>query len=266
MSTVLEPTTADRLSLSVVVPAYNETHRLPETLRDLRHYLDANFAKYEVIIVDDGSKDGTPNMVREYQGAWPQLRLLVQPRNIGKGAAVKRGMLAATCDLVMFTDADLATPMRELDLMLPHFGSGVDRAVVGVRTYQQDESKWRRILGLSLQIIAHLIVFDNAVVDSQCGFKVFGRRLAHELFALVRTNGGMFDVEIFSIMHRRNMEVLYQPVHWQNKPGSRINILRCMVFDVVDMARIRANATMGRYGDVPGAALKEEFQKDSVGV
>jgi dolichyl-phosphate beta-glucosyltransferase len=262
MKAITQTSSDGRPSISIVLPAYNETHRLPATLGTLRRYLDSHFSRHEVVIVDDGSSDGTPELVRQWQQEWPELKLLVQPRNLGKGAAVKRGMLEASCDLIMFTDADLATPITELELMLPYFRAGVNKAVVGVRTYQQDESKWRRILGLSLQIIAHLIVFENAVVDSQCGFKVFGRRFAHELFQLVRISGGMFDVEIFSIMHRRNMEVVYQPVHWANKPGSRINILRCMVFDIVDMMRIRVNAILGKYDGVPSTV----FQEDSVSV
>jgi len=168
---VTQDVATESFSLSVVLPAFNETHRLPETLKALKAYLHEHFLRHEVIVVDDGSSDGTPDLVRQWQSHWPELKLLVQPHNMGKGAAVRRGMLAATCDLVMFTDADLATPMTELDHMLKYFRTGFNKAVVGVRTYQQDESKWRRILGLSLQIIAHLIVFEHAVVDSQCGLK-----------------------------------------------------------------------------------------------
>jgi dolichyl-phosphate beta-glucosyltransferase len=242
----LAGSTFEAPSLSVVLPAFNETHRLPETLSTLRPYLAANFGQYEVIVVDDGSTDGTADMIRTLAHSWPELRVLVQPRNMGKGAAVKRGMLDASMDIVMFMDSDLATPMEEIEDFLPHFRRGVP-AVVGVRTYQQDESKWRRVLGLSLQIIAHVIVFERAVVDSQCGFKVFTRDAARRIFSLVRVRGGMFDVEIFAIMHRLGIDVHYQPVHWVNKAGSRINILRCMVFDIVDMVAIRYYRTLHCY-------------------
>jgi dolichyl-phosphate beta-glucosyltransferase len=262
VSLSLEVLTTDQPFLSVVLPAYNETHRLPETLNELKSYLRRRFPKHEVIVVDDGSRDGTSDLVRRWQSDWKELRLLVQPRNMGKGAAVKRGVLDASGDLIIFMDSDLATPLTEIEAMLPHFRTGLNKAVVGVRTYQRDESKWRRILGLSLQIIAHLIVFDHAVVDSQCGFKIFGRDFAHRLFSFVRIPGGMFDVEIFSIMHRQGMEVVYQPVHWVNKAGSRVNILRCMFFDIIDMMLIRRNALMRRY-DV---SVVRELSRDTVGV
>jgi dolichyl-phosphate beta-glucosyltransferase len=234
--------------LSVVLPAFNEAHRLPATLTSIRPYLDAHFREYEVIVVDDGSADRTLGVVRELQAAWPNLRLLVQTHNQGKGAAVRRGCLAATGDLVLFMDADLATPIEEIEGMLPHLEVGSHGAVVGVRTYQEDESKWRRVLGLTLQMLAHLIVFERAVVDSQCGFKCFTRNACRETFARSRINGGMFDIELFFIMHRLRIPVYYEPVHWKNKPGSTINILRCILLDPIDLIRIRVNGILGRYG------------------
>lgn len=253
----VDTTLADPPSLSVVLPAFNETHRLPETLATIKPYLRRSFPRHEVIVVDDGSSDGTADLVRRLAADWPELRVLVQPRNLGKGAAVKRGMLDANCDLVLFMDADLATPLEEVEAMLPHLRAGVP-AVAGVRTYQKDESKWRRVLGLTLQIIAHIIVFEHAVVDSQCGFKIFTRDAARRVFELVRINGGMFDVEIFAIMHRLDIDVHYQPVHWTNKPGSRVNIVRCMIFDNFDMIAIRRNLALRRYDRAPRAAARRD--------
>jgi dolichyl-phosphate beta-glucosyltransferase len=233
--------------ISVVLPAYNESHRLPATLREAREYLDSRFRRYEVVVVDDGSADATPRIVEQTALAWPQLRLLRQPKNLGKGAAVRRGCLDARGDLVLFTDADLATPLDEVEAMLPQFRAGLYKAVVGVRTYQENESKWRRVIGLSLQILAHVIVFEKAVVDSQCGFKCFSREVAQKLFGLSRVNGGMFDVELFFILHRLGIPVYYQPVHWANKAGSRINVLRCMLLDPVDLIKIRLRGASPKY-------------------
>lgn len=233
-------------SVSVVLPAYNESHRLPATLEGIRPYLDSRFGHYEVLVVDDGSTDTTAEIVRNAAASWPNIKLLMQPRNMGKGAAVRRGCLEASCELVLFMDADLATPIEELDLVLPHFDKNY-QAVVGVRTYQEHESKWRRIVGLSLQILAHLIVFEKAVVDSQCGFKCFTRDTAQALFSISRVDGGMFDVELFFLMHRLGIPVYYQPVHWDNKEGSRINFVKCMFLDPVDLIAIRMRGAVGKY-------------------
>jgi dolichyl-phosphate beta-glucosyltransferase len=238
---------ADRPFLSVVVPAYNESHRLPLTLSEIRPYLEEHFPRHEVIVVDDGSSDETPRIVNRAAQDWPALRLLRQPRNIGKGAAVKRGVLDSAGELVLFMDADHATPIDEMENVLPHLLSGKYRVVAGVRTYEYNSSKWRRIVGLSLQILAHLIVFDHTVVDSQCGFKCFESAAAKQIFGLSRIKGGMFDVEIFAIMHRLGIDVCYQPVHWLNKSGSRINFVRCALLDPVDMMTVRLNGWLGRY-------------------
>lgn len=234
-------------SLSVILPAYNESHRLPQTLKELREYLQGGFPVHEVIVVDDGSSDGTAAIVENEARNWPELHVIRQPRNMGKGAAVRRGCLAASHELVLFTDADLATPISEIEAMLPHFRHQRYAAVVGVRTYQENESKWRRVIGLSLQILAHLIVFEKAVIDSQCGFKCFTRNAAQALFSLSRVDGGMFDVELFFLMHRLGLPVYYQPVHWVNKAGSRINILRCILFDPLDLVAIRLRGLFGTY-------------------
>jgi dolichyl-phosphate beta-glucosyltransferase len=243
--------TISDLTLSVVVPAFNESHRLPNTLAAIRPYLDSRFTNYEVIIVDDGSRDGTPELVESACNSWLNLKLIRQNCNMGKGAAVRRGCLEAKYRAVLFMDADLATPIEELDSMLPLFQLGEYKAVVGVRTYQEAESKWRRVLGLALQILAHVIVFEKAVIDSQCGFKCFSREVCAEVFGRSKVNGGMFDVELFFIMHRLKIPVYYQPVHWVNKAGSRINMLRCILFDPIDLLRIRLRGSLGMYEKQP---------------
>src|ERR1039457_3581374 len=234
-------------SLSVVVPAFNESHRLPNTLAKIRPYLDARFASYEVIVVDDCSTDGTAALVEEARRGWPRLILFQQPYRMGKGDAVRRGCLAASCGLVLFMDADLATPIGELEAILPRFEHGDYKAVVGVRTYQEGEPKWRRVVGLTLQLMAHLIVFEKAVIDSQCGFKCFSREVCRDVFSLSRVDGGMFDVELFFIMHRLGIPVYYQPVHWVNQAGSRIDNLKCMLFDPFDLIAIRVRGALGYY-------------------
>jgi dolichyl-phosphate beta-glucosyltransferase len=234
-------------SLSVVIPAYNESHRLPRTLAEIRPYLEAHFRDYEILVVDDGSTDETPELVSNRVSSWPQLRLLRQPRNLGKGAAARRGFIEARCDLVLYMDADHAVPIQELDRFLESMENKGCGMVAGVRTYQSDESKWRRIVGLSLQILTHLIVFRKAVVDSQCGFKLFRRDVLQQLAPLCRVNGGMIDVELFHLTHLYDVACYFESVHWNNKPGSRINYVRCMLFDPVDMVKIRIREAFGQY-------------------
>jgi dolichyl-phosphate beta-glucosyltransferase len=234
-----ESVLAQGKTLSIVIPAYNESNRIIQTFREIRAWLDVQFSqRYEVLVVDDGSRDDTASIVEREAQSWPELCLIRQPRNLGKGAAVRRGCLAAKNDYVLFMDADHATPIDELRSFFPKLEQGYDM-VAGVRTFQENESRSRRIIGLSLLILAHLLVFAKAVVDSQCGFKLFRRDVCEKLFSRCRIEGGMIDVEVFHVAHRLDINIWFAPVHWNNKEGSTINILRCMVNDPFDLIFIR---------------------------
>ncbi|MCY3022891.1 MAG: glycosyltransferase family 2 protein [Planctomycetota bacterium] len=214
------PVLAGGKTLSVVIPAYNESKRIEQTFREIRAWLDEHFARrYEVLLVDDGSRDTTAAIVEAETARWPELRLLRQPRNLGKGAAVRRGCLAARSDYVLFMDADHATPIEELRAFFPKLEQGFDM-VAGVRTFQESEDRSRRIMGLGLLILAHLIVFRKAVVDSQCGFKLFKRDVCRTIFTRCRINGGMIDVELFHIAHLLGIHVWYAPVYWDKPEAS----------------------------------------------
>jgi dolichyl-phosphate beta-glucosyltransferase len=226
-------------TLSVVIPAYNESKRLGRTFREVRAWLDEHFAgRYELIVVDDGSRDQTAEVVAGESQRWPELRLIRQPRNIGKGAAVRRGCLDARHDYVLFMDADHATPIDELRAFFPKLEEGYN-IVAGVRTFQETENRNRRVLGLGLLLLAHFIVFTKAVLDCQCGFKLFKRDICQDIFSRCRINGGMIDVEIFHLAHLKEVPIWYAPVHWENKAGSTINVLRCILFDPFDLLAIR---------------------------
>lgn len=234
-------------SLAVVIPAYNESKRIGQTFREVRPWLDEHFARrYEVLVVDDGSRDNCAAVVEEECRAWPELRLIRQPRNMGKGAAVRRGCLEAKCDYVLFMDADHATPIEELKSFFPKMEQGFD-VVVGVRTFQECESRSRRIMGLGLLMLAHLIVFDKAVVDSQCGFKLFKREACQKIFSRCRIDGGMIDVEVFHIAHHNDVRIYYAPVFWENKAGSTITVWKCILFDPFDLMGIRWRYWRGVY-------------------
>lgn len=229
----------DNPLLSVVLPAYNESHRLADTLRQALAYLERQDYRSEVVVVDDGSSDGTAAIAGAFADRPVPVRVLRFERNRGKGAAVREGCLAAAGDFVLFMDADHSTRIEEVEGFLPILRDrGYDLAV-GVRTFQEGESRMRRIVGLTFLILAHLIVFRKAVVDSQCGFKCFTRATARRIFSHCRTAGGTIDVEVIALAHRMDLRLYYVPVHWHNRPGSRINFLRCVVQDPIDMIRIR---------------------------
>ncbi|MFM8549101.1 MAG: glycosyltransferase family 39 protein [Verrucomicrobiota bacterium] len=159
----------------------------------------------------------------------------------------RRGCLEAAGANVLFMDADHATPIAEVEEFLPHLRGVTEGAVAGVRTYQEGECRARRIVGLLCQLLAHLIVFRKAVVDSQCGFKLFTRAAAQRLFALARVNGGMIDVELFALMHRLGIPCRYEPVSWRNQDGSRVSFVVSAFRDPLDMLKIRARDAAGVY-------------------
>lgn len=229
---------SESLYLSVVIPAFNEIHRIEATLTAVQHYLEGRDYSYEVIVVDDGSRDDTVARVEALAACWPALRVMRLPSNQGKGAAVRTGCLEATGERVLFMDADHSTRIESLEDFLPHL-DGRFEVVTGVRTYQEGESRARRIVGLGFLMLAHLIVFRRAVVDSQCGFKCFTREAVQAIFPRTHINGGTIDVEIIYYAHRLDLPIYFQPVEWRNPPGSTISPLRCLVQDPIDMIRIR---------------------------
>ncbi len=234
-------------SLSVVIPTYKEADRLPDTLREILDYLKSHFVDFEVLVVDDNSPDGTGEFVLKFAGEHPQVRLILQPGRLGKGAALRRGCLAARCDYVLFMDADHATPIVEVEKFFPHLLGKQAGVVAGMRAYQEDESRRRRLIGLVCQLLAHLIVFRKAVADSQCGFKLFTRDAARRLFSHARVNGGMIDVELFFLMQKFDLPCRYEPVIWKNKEGSKISVAVSAVRDPFDMIKIRLRDLAGLY-------------------
>lgn len=233
--------------LSVIIPAYNEGKRLPQTLEEVHHYLRTRDFRYEVIVASDGSKDATVEICRAWHERWPDLRVLDLPHR-GKGATVKEGCLAARGDVVLVMDADHPTPIDSLDLMFPLMADY--DMVVGVRAFQGAEGssgRMRRIIGLIQQLLAHLIVFKKSVADSQCGFKVFSKKAVKVIFERLREKGGMYDVEMFCIAHQHDIKIFSKPVKWVNKEGSTINIPRCIIFDPWSLVVIKFNDLIGKY-------------------
>jgi dolichyl-phosphate beta-glucosyltransferase len=218
------------VALSLVIPAYNEAQRLPVYLPCVRRYLDDRYPdRYEVIVVDDGSRDGLPDVLVPVESDWPQLAVLRHATNRGKGAAVQTGMLAARGRLLLFADADGATPIEEESKLASALEAGADIAV-GSRYIAGDDVSRERFLsrGVAGRLFAGLArrLLDVTVRDTQCGFKMFRHPAGRELFEMLRETGYLFDLEVLALAAQIGYEVVEVPINWSEIPGGSMNILR----------------------------------------
>lgn len=214
---------------SVIIPAFNEARRLPPYLDEVVAYFDGRGEPYEVLVVDDGSTDDTAARVERLAHPHPRVRLLRLGRNAGKGAAVRRGMLAAAGRWRLFADADGATPIAELKRLEPALEAGADLAI-GSRVLPDPSvsvvAQPNRVrAGRAFNwLVARLGL--RAVADSQCGFKVFTASAAERLFPRLRTDGFGFDVELLLLAQRLGYRIVEVPVNWTDQPGSKVTVLR----------------------------------------
>ncbi len=236
------------LYLSVVIPAFNERDRIGPTIAAVQAYLAGRDFASEIIVVDDGSRDGTADRAREALSGVAGSRVLRLPENRGKGRAVKEGVLAARGGFVLFSDADLSTPIAMLDRLLERLEAGADvvigsRAVAGadVRVHQ---ARLREGLGKLFNAAVRRLVVPG-IRDTQCGFKAFRREAARELFSELETEGFCFDVEILAAARRRGLRIDEIPVVWENSKPSGVRVLRGFPRIVRDLARIRRRFRRG---------------------
>lgn len=239
------------ISLSIIVPAYNEERRLPATLRTLCEYLAArHFDHSEILVVDDGSRDGTAALVREFSLKSPFVRLLSNAANHGKGYVVRQGMREAQYEWVLFTDADLSTPIEDLArLEAAILDSGADGALgsraLNRRLTGTHQPLWREFGGRFFNLVMRLMT-GLPYSDTQCGFKLFRREVAQAVAARQRLDGFGFDVEILFIARSLGYKIEEVAVRWNNAEGSKVGLWNGMTA-FIDPARVRWNAVRGRY-------------------
>ncbi len=230
--------------LSVVIPAYNEEQRLGAGLAEVLAFLDRQQPEYELIIVDDGSRDGTADFVRAAIAAEPRARLIAYQPNRGKGNAVRTGVLASHGDPVIFMDADLSTPLTEIPRILGVMATRNADVVIGSRglpeaDIRQKPPLGRRIASRIFDGIKHLLVGLRGLHDTQCGFKAFRGGVARQLFALVKIERFMFDVEVLYLAERAGLSIVEFPVAWADMPGSKVRFLEGVINMFRDLWRIR---------------------------
>lgn len=239
-----------RPQLSVVIPAYNEATRLPASLARIRAYLDARGQTYEIMVADDGSRDGTDRVAVAAGGT--VVRVLRSERNHGKGHAVRRGMLAAAGERRLMSDADLSTPVEELSRLEAELDAGYDvaigsRALPGA-TIEVHQSRYREGVGRLFNWCVRRLLLPQ-LHDTQCGFKLFSAAAAEHAFSQARLDGFCFDVEALFLAERAGCRIAERPVVWRNDAASRVTLVRgALAF--FDLLRIRWNARRGLYGPV----------------
>lgn len=250
----------DLLTYSIIIPAYNESERLPASLDKILAYISQQGWKAEVIVVNDGSRDSTADVVRQYAAAHPIVRLVENPGNRGKGYAVRNGMSQAKGDILLFSDADLSSPIYEADKLLRALAQGADIAI-GSRWLDADlqtqrQPFYRQISGRVFNLLLR-IVLGLKEKDTQCGFKAFTRRAGQAIFPLQRIERWGFDPEILYIAKQFGFKTAEVPVEWANDERSKISPLRDGTRMFLELCKIRWNALRGRY-TVPTMARAEE--------
>jgi dolichyl-phosphate beta-glucosyltransferase len=228
--------------LSIIVPAYNEQQRLPATLVRMRAYLDGRDEPYEVLIVDDGSSDGTVAMSRTIAEEWPQLQVLTLEQNTGKGAAVRLGMLSAQGEHRVFSDADLSTPIEEVERLRARLRGTcavaiASRALPGSQIDVHQPGK-REVMGRTYNWLLRIAAL-RGLHDTQCGFKAFTAEAAVACFTPLRTLRFGFDAEVLLRARRHGWTVEEVPVRWEHKEDSRVSAMRDSFGVLYDLVRLR---------------------------
>lgn len=236
--------------LSVVIPAYNESKRIIETLRSIDTYFKSKDYDYEILVVSDGSKDDTADVVRGLEGQIKGLRLVDNKENHGKGFVVKQGILEARGELRLFTDADNSTSIDHLDKFIPEIRGGYSVvigsiAVEGHKVASGSEPIWRRIAGKMGNIFIQIMAVPG-IKDTQRGFKLFTEKAVNDIFPRLTIDRWGFDIEVLALARKFGHKIKEMPVDWHNDPNSKVG-LKAYFQVLIETIKIRWNFIKGVY-------------------
>ena len=238
-------------SLSVVIPAYNEEKHIKHAIKEVGDFLKANFSDSEIIVVDDGSIDGTCDAALSLSGEIKNLKVLKNGANRGKGYSVKKGVLSASSDYVLFTDVDLSVPLSEFTKFEDYIKRETAGIIIGSRALKDSnvlkkQNFLRQNMGKIFNLLVRLLLF-RGIKDTQCGFKCFRKDVAKKLFKAQRMDGFCFDAEILYIAKKNGIKIYTVPIKWINDPDSRVQIISGSISMLLDLFRIRFNDIFGGY-------------------
>ena len=234
--------------LSIIIPAYNEERRLPDSLPQVIDFVQQQPYPTEVLVVDDGSADKTADIVRAFQEEAPFISL-IQVTHGGKGHAVKAGMLRATGEYLFLCDSDLSMPIGEVSKFLPpvleHYDVAIaSREAEGAQRF--DEPAYRHLMGRVFNTIVNMLAV-RGIQDTQAGFKCFRRPAAHKIFNLQTIKGWGFDVEVLFIAQRHRMQIVEVPINWYYKDRSQVRPVHDTYNMLREVLKVRLNSWHGRY-------------------
>jgi dolichyl-phosphate beta-glucosyltransferase len=243
-----------KVYLSIIIPAYNEENRLPATLRRILEYMALRDFSYEILVVDDGSRDGTCDYVERVAEKYETVRLVRNGMNRGKGYSVRHGVLEAQGRDVLFSDADLSTPIEECEHLLPYISSGDYDIAIGSRGFAESRLEirqpWHRErMGKIFNWLVRKVTKLDDIPDTQCGFKCFRGEAARHLFRKQRIEGFAFDAEILYLARKFGYRIQQVPIRWLNSPDSRVHVVRHSMQMLKDLLKMRWADRRGLYDD-----------------
>ena len=232
------------MDISIIIPAFNEEKRIFKSLEIVDSYLASKKLSYEIIVVDDGSRDNTLNLVKDFCKLNSRASYLTYKKNMGKGYAVRNGVEKSEGELILFSDADLSTPIEEMEKLTAIIKDSFDIAIASRALSDSQilvsQPFYRKTMGKIFNVFVRLFIF-NGIKDTQCGFKCFKKYAAKEIFRRCRINGFSFDVEALLIAKRLGFKIKDIPVKWINSPGSRVHPVKHSLSMIKELLQIRWN-------------------------
>ncbi|HOK40291.1 MAG TPA: glycosyltransferase family 2 protein [bacterium] len=246
----------EKIKISIIIPCYNEERRIPKTLDKISFYIQKKEEEtdkylFQIIVIDNNSTDGTINKLKEKQANFNDYLIIIANEYKGKGWAIKKGVLNSDGDIILFTDADLSTPIEELDKALVEIEKNGADIVIASRQHKESQilkrqNYMRETMGKIFNKIMNLIL-NTGFKDTQCGFKVFKKDVALKLFNLSQIKGFAFDAEIIFLAEKIGYKIVEIPVVWINSKSSKVKMFSDSLNMIIDTLKVRINYQKGIY-------------------